>query len=449
MSDKATLTDEMIVLAEALGELKGRFEKIEDEFLTQAKPLEAATTALQASLAGLKSLQFHVLDNNLGQLSARVEQYRGAIAEQVEVIATELKRADDENAKKSGEAADGLRAELAALRENLGQVVTQFGQQLERVQLEATQKAKEFAAIPGQVGPPGRSITGRGQYVAGNRYSAGDVVSFVGGSYLSNEDDNDEKPGAKASRWTQLVGRGPGGGVSDVKGLTGISSNLIAWLADPTTALSIGALTASGNLTLTGAVLLGSATGGMPNAGVINAKGFKIDGVDVGSSTDTFWEADPPGIKYGSSVAIGGAVNAAVAMYVRSTNLTGTQQTAFYGAPTFSNAATVWGRCLGAAPTTAAASFTMADCAGFYAFGPTIGAASAITRQYGLYVENQGATGVTNAYGVYVAAQSGASSLNYAIYSAGGRINFQGLPTSSAGLAAGTLWNDGGTVKIA
>jgi hypothetical protein len=36
----------------------------------------------------------------------------------------------------------------------------------------------------------------------------------------------------------------------------------------------------------------------------------------------------------------------------------------------------------------------------------------------------------------------------YAIYTAGGRINFQGLPTSSAGLQAGTLWNDGGTLKI-
>ena len=37
----------------------------------------------------------------------------------------------------------------------------------------------------------------------------------------------------------------------------------------------------------------------------------------------------------------------------------------------------------------------------------------------------------------------------YAIYTAGGRINFQGLPTSSAGLQAGTLWNDSGTLKVA
>jgi hypothetical protein len=37
----------------------------------------------------------------------------------------------------------------------------------------------------------------------------------------------------------------------------------------------------------------------------------------------------------------------------------------------------------------------------------------------------------------------------YAIYTAAGRINFQGLPTSSAGLQAGTLWNDSGTLKVA
>lgn len=37
----------------------------------------------------------------------------------------------------------------------------------------------------------------------------------------------------------------------------------------------------------------------------------------------------------------------------------------------------------------------------------------------------------------------------YAIYTAGGRINFQGLPTSAAGLQAGTLWNDAGTLKVA
>lgn len=38
---------------------------------------------------------------------------------------------------------------------------------------------------------------------------------------------------------------------------------------------------------------------------------------------------------------------------------------------------------------------------------------------------------------------------SYALFIAGGRINFGGLPTSSAGLQAGTLWNDAGTLKVA
>ena len=37
----------------------------------------------------------------------------------------------------------------------------------------------------------------------------------------------------------------------------------------------------------------------------------------------------------------------------------------------------------------------------------------------------------------------------YALYTAGGRINFQGLPTSAAGLQAGTPWNDPRTLKVA
>ena len=37
----------------------------------------------------------------------------------------------------------------------------------------------------------------------------------------------------------------------------------------------------------------------------------------------------------------------------------------------------------------------------------------------------------------------------YALFIAGGRVNFQGLPTSAAGLQAGTLWNDAGTLKVA
>jgi len=49
---------------------------------------------------------------------------------------------------------------------------------------------------------------------------------------------------------------------------------------------------------------------------------------------------------------------------------------------------------------------------------------------------------------LYIAAQSGATN-TYAIHSAGGNVRLEGLPVSSAGLATGTLWNNGGTLSVA
>jgi hypothetical protein len=63
-------------------------------------------------------------------------------------------------------------------------------------------------------------------------------------------------------------------------------------------------------------------------------------------------------------------------------------------------------------------------------------------------VDNPGGGTITTAYGLYVNPIT-AGGTNYAIYTGGGRINFQSLPTSSAGLAAGTIWNDSGTLKVA
>jgi hypothetical protein len=37
---------------------------------------------------------------------------------------------------------------------------------------------------------------------------------------------------------------------------------------------------------------------------------------------------------------------------------------------------------------------------------------------------------------------------HFAIHTTSGRIRFEGLPTSSAGLSAGEIWNDGGTIRI-
>jgi hypothetical protein len=79
-----------------------------------------------------------------------------------------------------------------------------------------------------------------------------------------------------------------------------------------------------------------------------------------------------------------------------------------------------------------------------------VGNASTVTQAVAMLaqVDNPGGGTITTAYGLYVNPIT-AGGTNYAIYTGGGRINFQSLPTSSAGLAAGTIWNDSGTLKVA
>lgn len=74
-----TRTDEILALAETLGDVKARAEKIEAEFTTQAKALEAATTALSATMAGINAMQAHVLAQELAALRAEVEQLKSKL----------------------------------------------------------------------------------------------------------------------------------------------------------------------------------------------------------------------------------------------------------------------------------------------------------------------------------------------------------------------------------
>jgi hypothetical protein len=147
-------------------------------------------------------------------------------------------------------------------------------------------------------------------------------------------------------------------------------------------------------------------------------------------------------------LSTGAGINAGVGVYIQNAALTGADQFGLASEPTWTSSAQ-FGHAGWFRTKTAAASYTLTAGRAIYVEQPTLGAGSSITTTVGVQVRNQGATGVTNAYGLYVESQSGASSLNYAIYTAGGRINFQGLPTSSAGLPAGTLWNDAGTLKVA
>jgi hypothetical protein len=218
-------SDELFLLAETLGEVKTRTEKLEGEFSTHAKPLEAATNALSAALSGIKALQFHVLDNNLGALSARVEEMRKAVDEQVGVIALELKKADDTNAAKAGAEAEALRSEIVALQSQLGSLVTQFGEQLERVEFAAKEEAKKLQLIPGPAGAAGASLNPRGTFIDGEVYNRLDVVSWLGSSYIATVDGVTEKPSKNSNQWQTLASRGGGGagGVGDFGSLAGVA----------------------------------------------------------------------------------------------------------------------------------------------------------------------------------------------------------------------------------
>jgi hypothetical protein len=218
-------SDELFLLAETLGEVKTRTEKLEGEFSTHAKPLEAATNALSAALSGIKALQFHVLDNNLGALSARVEEMRKSVDEQVGVIALELKKADETNAAKAGQDAEALRSEIAALQAQLGTLGAQFAAQLERVEFSAKEEAKKLQLIPGPAGAAGASLNPRGTFVDGETYNRLDVVSWLGSSYIAAVDGVTEKPSKNSNQWQVLASRGSGGagGAGDFGSLAGVA----------------------------------------------------------------------------------------------------------------------------------------------------------------------------------------------------------------------------------
>ena len=277
-----TPTDEMLLLAETLGEVKTKTEKLEAEFSTQARPLEAATNALSAALAGIKALQFHVLDNNLGQLSARVEEMRKAVDEQVGVIALELKKADETNAAKAGQDAEALRAEIAGLQAQLGTLGAQFTAQLARVEFAAKEEAKALQLIPGPAGATGASLNPRGTFVDGETYNRLDVVSWLGSSYIAGVDGVTEKPSKNSNQWQVLASRGGGGGggVPDINSIlpaqSGNSGKLLtsngsiaSWSSTLSSALTISNSTGS-TTTSTGALVV---SGGVGVGGAINAGG--------------------------------------------------------------------------------------------------------------------------------------------------------------------------------
>ncbi len=114
--------------------------------------------------------------------------------------------------------------------------------------------------------------------------------------------------------------------------------------------------------------------------------------------------------RFTANVAIGGAVETPIAFDVTGSITTSADQTGARIYPTFSSASTGSGTGLISRVATAAAVYTMGNAYSIFVQTPALGAGSAITNNYGVYIGNQKPTGVTNGYGIY---QDTSTNLNY------------------------------------
>jgi hypothetical protein len=192
-----------------------------------------------------------------------------------------------------------------------------------------------------------------------------------------------------ATYTVKIVGVGPTAGVT----LAVSESAVVAWngsdfIRISSNSATTGNFTVNGNLSVTGNTTLGDA------------------------STDT--------VTVNGYMGIGGAGNAARAVSISSSVLTGASQIGYDSRPVFSSAATTNGLGVFTAPRTAATAFTMTDAVGYYANDWTKGAGSTITNQHGIYIDNQ--TTGTNNYGITSTVSSGTNKWN--IYASGTAQNY-------------------------
>jgi hypothetical protein len=232
--------DELLLVAEKLGELSDRFARIESEFTAQTAPIEtskanldATVAALNAVLTGIKAIDSHVLSNDLGSVSKRVEQ--------VELSA---KAGDEKIAGRVTELADAVEKTVKDFHRQLAAIAAQKTELGKRVESEADAMRQQFAKVGSSIAtareelakaieaaktqfatPAG--LNPAGDWKAGS-YERLDVVTVNGTSYVAIR-ATDEKPSARARDWQVLARRGTmsantGGGISDVTGIVGMGA---------------------------------------------------------------------------------------------------------------------------------------------------------------------------------------------------------------------------------
>ena len=235
--------DEIVILSDALEALRLRTEELEQKLDTTAQPLAAASVALGGALDGIKALQFHVRDSNLGALSGRIEELRASVAEKIAAFSTQLIDADKRLESEQRQNVDGLRVELGAIGSAVAALSKKFDSELARIETDAKAEFLRIEQIKLQVGPEGRSLNPRGTFVDGETYNRLDVVSWLGSSYIAAVDGVTEKPSRNSNQWQVLASRGGGaGGVGDFASLAGVAQINQGGTGQTTRAAALNAL---------------------------------------------------------------------------------------------------------------------------------------------------------------------------------------------------------------
>jgi len=264
MSDEkpSAFQEEILLLAEKLGEVNDRLAKVEGEFTAQTAPLDAAKAgqdaallALKAALDGIKALNFHVLDNNLGAVSKRVDEIQRqaeiaikAVDDRVaafnaarESDKAELSQRFAESECKRIELADKRTADIKALEGGFEMVRGELENLRTKIADEVASAKREFAT-PASFNP-------RGPWSGSETYARLDVVTLNGTSYVSQVSGNTEKPSKTARGWTLLAARGSaagggGGSASEPASLQPLTAGAtITWdLQNPVATVTLGAL---------------------------------------------------------------------------------------------------------------------------------------------------------------------------------------------------------------
>ena len=222
---------DLLLIAEKLGSALDRIEKIETDFAVQAAPIQAAGSAqdaalksLEAALFGIKALNQHVLQNDLGLLSAKVEEGGKQFEKAIVAIDAKVAANIDALAVKLGTvraelaAATATRIELSAAREDAATKVkslaVEFTQELASVRSELAARVAEFSEPKG--------MEPAGEWESGKMFDRLSIVTLNGSSFISKIVANNEKPSERSKAWQMLARRGGGGGVSSFDALSGV-----------------------------------------------------------------------------------------------------------------------------------------------------------------------------------------------------------------------------------